>query len=108
MPQEEMCTLIFYGMDSDYPREVLGHGGVNVFPEREVTCWSCDLFIRTNTHRDSVLCPCCGEENHLRTGQTFSEWSHARSLRYQCDFIERAARADNRKPVVPLPDENVQ
>ena len=99
----EMCTLVFYSMDSDYPRSVLGHGGVNVFPNREGRCDNCGLFIRAaNAHEPTVSCPRCGSDIDLQGGLSFSDWSSRwGDLGRDCDFISYAARAGNRIAVVP-------
>lgn len=97
-----MCTLVFYSMESDYPREVLGHGGVNVFPSAEGTCEACDLFVRVANPNGPITCPICGGNIELHVGMTYGEWSYARGGSYDtCDFIMRAARSSNRIPVIP-------
>lgn len=100
----KMCTLVFSRTDSEYPREVLGHGGVNTFPDYEGTCKGCGLFIRA-ANPDLGLpipCPSCGTGVTLQPGTSFGDWRYQNLDHGSCDFIEQAARAANRIPVQPL------
>jgi predicted RNA-binding Zn-ribbon protein involved in translation (DUF1610 family) len=102
---EPMFTVVRSSMDSDYVREVLGHGGVNVFPSLEGTCGSCGVFIRGSLVLASLACPNCGQAVTLHMAQTYSDWSYERSssVNRECRFIETAAKASMRRQVIPVP-----
>jgi predicted RNA-binding Zn-ribbon protein involved in translation (DUF1610 family) len=102
---EPMFTVVRSSMDSDYVREVLGHGGVNVFPSLEGTCDSCGVFIRGCLVFAQVACPQCGQMVTLHVGQTYSQWSYERGsiINRECRFIETAARGGLQRRVIPVP-----
>lgn len=101
---EPMFTVVRSSMDSDYVREVLGHGGVNVFPSLEGTCSNCGVFIRGSLVVATLACPNCGKAVTLHVGQTYSDWSYerGRSVNRECSFIETAAKASVRRQVIPV------
>ena len=102
----EYCTLVFWTMDSEFPRQVLGHGGVNVFPTHEGRCGHCGMFIRANEEGDlpPVTCPRCGAIVHLERGQSFSDWcsENPRTPDGGCRFVQEAGQPYNRQPVIPV------
>jgi hypothetical protein len=102
---DPMFTVIRSSMDSDYVREVLGHGGVNVFPSLEGTCGNCGVFIRGSLVVGTLACPNCVQAVTLHIGQTYSDWSYERgsSVNRECRFIETAARGGMQRRVIPVP-----
>jgi hypothetical protein len=100
-----MFTVVLSSMDSDYVREVLGHGGVNVFPSLEGICDNCGFFIRGSLVDATLACPHCGQAVTLHVGQTYSDWSYERggSVNRECRFIETAAKGGMQRRVIPVP-----
>lgn len=91
MPQS-MVVLSSYDPGSlKYLLDVLGHGGVNTFPDHRSVCEECGTTIIATTRLD--CCPACGEMGPLNpiTTTNYSRWSANHSAGGACRFIEQAA-----------------
>lgn len=57
-----------------YIKDVLGHGGCNVFPEYKGECGCPRKTKFLSNTRQRGTCPICGSSVNMEIGQSFSDW----------------------------------
>ena len=75
-----------------YVKTLLGHGGINAFPDAIMECVNCKATVVASSWPAMVGCPGCGSYCKTVSTESFSQWSSSHPDGMSCRFIENAAK----------------